>query len=184
MRLVSNISSDWNHKCSRNILLECDLDRFSDEEARNYLEKMDLADSHMISRLMKETEGYPWLLEIEIEIENLKSKKGSAHTNKMFYDRTTRWMGLEEKQWFENLCYLDVVNIDTIKCILPEYDSKLVYQWFENEPSIRDASSDKYAVKGIIKTKVLKYLEIKSPETHQRRISLIRDLTKEKDGEC
>lgn len=165
--IVSNISSEWIHKLKRNIEIECDLDKFTEDEAISYIKMMGINDDK-ISEILIETDGYPWLLEIEIE--NLKTNKGSAHTNKMFYDRTTKWMSDLEKKWFDNICYLENVNLDTLKFMLPEFDSNVVYDWFENEASIRDTSLNIYTVRSIIKGKVLKYLEVKSPSTHEERM--------------
>ncbi len=167
--IITNIHSDWSQKFNKNIVVECDLDKFSEDEALVYLKMMGITDQVSVDKLICETEGYPWLLELEIE--NIKSQKGGAHTNKMFYDRTSRWMNIIQKRWFENLCYLDVVNLDTIKKVLSDVDAEEVYTWFENEPSIRDASLEHYQVKPIIRKRILKYLETKSPSLHKARMS-------------
>jgi hypothetical protein len=172
--ILTNISSDWSQKWKKHIVFECDLDKFSDEEARQYLKLMEITEIDMTSKLIEHTEGYPYLLEIEIE--NIKAHKGNAHANKMFYDRTTKWMNKIQKCWFENICYLDVVNEDTIRALLPDEDAEEVYAWFENEPSIRDTSSDHYAVKAFIKKKIMRYIETKSPTTHKERLIKINEL--------
>ncbi len=172
--IITNISSDWSHKWKKNIALECDLDKFSEDEAREFLNGMDITDDKTIEYLFEITEGYPYLLELEVE--NLKSKKGSSHTNKMFYDRTTKWMNETQRSWFESICYLNKVNEDTILRAMPDEDNRLVYSWFENEPSIRDTSAEYYCVRPFIRKKIQSYLEAKSPSLHTTRLSQIGNI--------
>lgn len=88
----------------------------------------------------------------------------SAHKKKIFYDRITKWMNEIEKVWFEKLCFLDVINIDTVKKMLPDDDGEKVFNWFTNQASIRDTKSTYYRVKPFLKTKAMDYLQNRSPE--------------------
>jgi hypothetical protein len=48
-----------------------------------------------------------------------------------------------------------------------------VQDWFEREPSIRDPTSSVFRVRPLIRDKVLRYLELRSPSRHRERQALV-----------
>ena len=65
------------------------------------------------------------------------------------------------------VCYLDRVNEDTLRPLFPNEDVRRVQDWFEKEPSIRDPSASFFRVRPLIRDKVVRYLEIRSPSRHR-----------------
>jgi hypothetical protein len=121
--------------------------------------------------LHEATQGYPFLLSLVIEEAGLEAD--SALFLRRFHDRTTRWMSPREREWFERVCYLEVVNEDTLGPLFPGQDVRLVQDWFEREPSIRDPTSSVFRVRPLIRDKVLRYLELRSPSRHRERLGLV-----------
>ena len=121
-------------------------------------------------RLFDSTHGFPFLLALAIE-EATAPDSESALMAKKFFDRTTRWMSERELGWFVALCYLDVVNEDTIQSMLGEgEDPGLVQRWFEHEASIRDPAAKDFTIRPLIREKALRYLAARSPSRHRAMI--------------
>jgi hypothetical protein len=116
------------------------------------------------------TQGFPLLLSLAIE--DAATDGTSALFLKRFFDRTTRWMSPDERDWFSRTCYLDEVNEDTLRRVFPEEDIVAVQNWFEGEASIRDPSSPKFRVRPLIREKVISYMEVRSPTRHRELRSL------------
>jgi hypothetical protein len=118
-------------------------------------------------RLFGATHGFPFLLALAIE-EATAPDSESALLAKKFFDRTTRWMTERELGWFVALCYLDVVNEDTIRSVLGESeDPGLVQRWFEHEASIRDPAAKDFTIRPLIREKSLRYLAARAPSRHR-----------------
>jgi len=118
-------------------------------------------------RLFDSTHGFPFLLSLAIE-EAAAPDSESALIAKKFFDRTTRWMTERELGWFVALCYLDVVNEDTICAVLGEAeDAAAVQRWFEHEASIRDPVAPVFTIRSLIREKSLRYLAARSPSRHR-----------------
>jgi hypothetical protein len=118
--------------------------------------------------LFQATQGYPFLLSLVIEEAGLGAD--SALFLQRFHDRTTRWMSAREREWFERVCYLEVINEDTLAPLFPGQDVRAVQDWFEREPSIRDPAAAVFRVRPLIRDKVLRYLELRSPSRHRERV--------------
>jgi hypothetical protein len=111
--------------------------------------------------------GLPYLLSLVIE-EATASDSDSALFAKKFFDRTTRWMTDLERDWFTFLCYLDVVNEDTIAAMTAgTADPAPVQRWFERESSIRDPLARVFTVRPLVREKSLQYLATRSPTRHR-----------------
>jgi len=111
------------------------------------------------------TQGFPLLLSLAIE--EASTDGASALFLKRFFDRTTRWMSSDEREWFTATCYLDEVNEDTLRLVLPNEDVGAVQDWFEGEASIRDPTAPIFRVRPLIREKVLGYIAVRSPERHR-----------------
>jgi hypothetical protein len=131
------------------------------------------------SRLFEMTHGFPYLLSLVIE-QATQPDADSALFAKKFYDRTTRWMKDEEKEWFRQLCYVDVVNDDTIEAMLgTATHAPAIQNWFEQEASIRDPISSTFTIRPLVRDKCLQYFAVKSPMKHRKmteRGNRIREL--------
>jgi hypothetical protein len=117
-------------------------------------------------RIFEATQGFPFLLGLAIE-EAGSEGGGSALFLRKFFDRTTRWMTAREREWFTLVSYLDVVNEDTLARLFPADEVSRIQDWFEREASIRDPGAAHFRVRPLIREKVLRYLELRSPAKHR-----------------
>jgi hypothetical protein len=129
------------------------------------------ADRH--DSIYASTQGFPFLLSLVIEEEGAPDAE-SALFAKKFFDRTTRWMTERERSWFTALCYLDVVNEDTIPFVVEGASVQEVERWFEGEASIRDPFAPAWTVRPLIREKALRYLSTRSPSTHRSMVERAR----------
>lgn len=79
-----------------------------------------------------------------------------------------------ERCWFTALCYLDVVNEDTISAVIEGASAVEVQRWFEREASIRDPFASVFTVRPLIREKTLRYLSTRSPSTHRSMVERAR----------
>jgi hypothetical protein len=116
--------------------------------------------------LFDATKGFPFLLTLAIE-EATTVEGQSALFAKKFFERTTRWMNEDQREWFKRICYLEHVDEDTLARVVPKAQVREVQDWFENEASIRDPDTARFAVRPLIRLKTLEYLEVRSPTWHR-----------------
>jgi hypothetical protein len=112
--------------------------------------------------------GLPFLLTAFAEGSNQ-----SALFYQRIFERTTRWMTDEQKEWLIALCYLDEVNEDSVSAMLPDHKAKIIVEWFSHEASVRQQDGLRFAVNPLIREMVLQHhrnlLGARSQETWKRR---------------
>jgi hypothetical protein len=153
----------WGQHCGRYLTEQIRLRPFDAETAAQLMAAEGVAEGRRAA-IFELTQGFPLLLALAIEE---ASDGASALFLKRFFDRTTRWMSREEREWFIPTCYLDEVNEDTLRLVLPEEDVRAVQDWFEGEASIRDPTAPIFRVRPLIREKVLGYIAVRSPERHR-----------------
>ena len=89
-------------------------------------------------------------------------------------------MSSKEREWFIAVCYLHTINEDTLKAVFREEDVPLVQDWFEREASIRDPASRSFQMRPLVREKVLRYLETRSPSRHRTLLQKVKE--HERDG--
>lgn len=119
--------------------------------------------------LFQATQGFPFLLSLLIE-ELGSEGADSALFLRKFFDRTTRWMSPREREWFVRICYLDHVNLDALARVFDGEEVEVIQDWFEKEASIRDPAAPVFRVRPLIREKVLRYLELRSPSRHREML--------------
>ena len=154
----------WGQHCKRYLTDQIRLQPFDAETAAQLMAAEGIAESRRAA-IYELTQGFPLLLSLAIE--EASTDGASALFLKRFFDRTTRWMTREEREWFTRTCYLDEVNEDTLRLVFPEEDVGAVQDWFEGEASIRDPSAPTFRVRPLIREKVLSYIEVRSPKRHR-----------------
>lgn len=154
----------WGHHCKRYLTEQIRLQPFDSETAEQMMAAKGVAEGRRAA-IYELTQGFPLLLSLAIE--EASTDGASALFLKSFFDRTTRWMTSEEREWFTRTCYLNEVNEDTLRLVFPEDDIRAVQNWFEAEASIRDPSASTFRVRPLIREKVLSYIEIRSPQRHR-----------------
>jgi hypothetical protein len=124
------------------------------------------------------TRGFPFLLALAIEEATAPDADSALHAKK-FFERTTRWLTERERDWFISVCYLDLVNEDTLGQVLGgDGDPVEVQRWFEREASIRDPLAPVFTVRPLIREKVLRYLAIRSPSKHAALLERARKINR------
>lgn len=74
-----------------------------------------------------------------------------------------------EKVWFQRLCYLDVINEDTVGDMFgKDVDASVIQDWFEKEASIRDPVSTEFTIRPLVRDMCLTYFAKRSPKGHQK----------------
>jgi hypothetical protein len=141
------------------------LEPFAKADALLLLEQAGVPEEKRME-IYEQTQGYPFLLHLLAE-EVAREDQGSALMLRKFYDRTTRWMSERQREWFIRICYLDNVNHDSLACFFSSEDVPTIQDWFEQEASIRDPAKSTFCVRPLIRQKVLKYQEIRSPNLHR-----------------
>jgi hypothetical protein len=116
--------------------------------------------------LYQATQGFPFLLSLLAEQLGAEEADTALFLRK-FFDRTTRWMSSRQREWFVRICYLEGVNVDTLAPLFPGEDVDAIQDWFEREASIRDPASAVFRVRPLIREKVLRYQELRSPSRHR-----------------
>lgn len=164
----------WSHHCSKYIRDQITLAPFDAEVANQMFAAAGIPRERW-GTLFEATQGYPFLLDLVIE-EAADYENGSVVLLRRFYDRTTRWMTDEEKDWFVRLCYLERINEDTIARLFSEEDVARVQNWFEREASIRDPAAPYFRVRPLIRDKILRYQEVRAPSRHQELRLLARSI--------
>lgn len=163
----------WSQHARRYLREHIRLAPFDKETAFGLLAEAGIAEERRIS-IYEATQGLPFLLTLAIE-EATAPDAESALFAKKFFDRTTRWMTSREREWFAAVCYLDIINEDTLRCLFPEREIPMVQDWFEREASIRDPASRSFRMRPLVREKTLRYLETRSPSRH-------RDMLRKAEG--
>ncbi|MDO9022887.1 MAG: hypothetical protein Q8S73_26400 [Deltaproteobacteria bacterium] len=159
------MSPSWAQHCQRYLAGQVRLAPFDRATALAMLESAEVAPERR-EAIFEATQGFPYLLHLVLD-EAGREGADSALFLKKFHDRTTRWMNPTEQGWFVRVCYLDVVNEDTLARLFPAELVTQVQDWFEREPSIRDPAADAFRVRPLIRDKVLRYQALRSPQKHR-----------------
>ena len=162
----------WGQHCRRYLTEQIRLRPFDAEMAAQMMAAEGVPEARRAA-IYELTQGFPLLLSLAIE--EASTDGASALFLKRFFDRTTRWMSREEREWFILTCYLDEVNEDTLRLVLPEEEVGAVQDWFEGEASIRDPSAPTFQVRPLIREKVLGYIAVRSPERDRELRSRAHD---------
>jgi hypothetical protein len=160
----------WAQHCKRFIRDQIRLTPFGRESAFALLAEAGVPPERH-EEYFKNTQGFPFLLNLLVE-ERMEDGAESALFLRKFYDRITRWMSAAEEEWFVKVCYLDAVNVDTLKLLFPESDVGKIQDWFEREASIRDPAARVFRVRPLVREKVLRYQEVRAPSRHRELLSL------------
>ena len=158
----------WSQHCRQYLHDQIRLSPFGREAALDLLERAGVPEERR-EDLFQATQGFPFLLSLLIEERDTEGA-GSALFLRKFFDRTTRWMSEREREWFVRVCYLESVNVDALAPLFPGEDVEKVQDWFEKEASIRDPGAPVFRVRPLIREKVMRYLELRSPSRHREMV--------------
>lgn len=166
----------WNQHCQQYLREEDQirLTPFGREAAIDLLAHAGVPEARR-EELYQATQGFPFLLSLIVE-EMGADGADSALFLRKFFDRTTRWMSPHEREWFVRACYLDNVNVDTLGPLFPGEDVEKIQDWFEKEASIRDPAAPVFRVRPLIREKVQRYLELRSPSRHREMAAKARSV--------
>jgi hypothetical protein len=159
----------WAQHARKYLRAQIRLAPFPRADALDLLARAGIAEEKR-AEIYESTRGFPFLLDLAID-EAASESTGSALFLRRFFDRTSRWMTRREQEWFIKVCYLDKVNEDTLALVFPQEDVQPIQDWFEREASIRDPAADCFRVRPLIREKVLRYLEIRSPSKHRELLA-------------
>ncbi len=162
----------WGQHCRKYIKEQIRLAPFSREDAHELLASAGVPAARR-DEMFELTQGFPFLLGLLIDGLGEEGASSALFLRK-FFDRTTRWMSAEEREWLVRVCYLDAVNLDSLEPLFPDVDVEKVQSWFEREASIRDPAATQFQVRPLIREKVLRYQELRAPSRHHELRALAR----------
>lgn len=152
---VYESDKEFAHHLAGNIAEPIRLEPFSESEGMNYLMGFGYTEAEALDWYRK-ARGLPFILRLLAENRSDEEKQ-SAIFYKRFYERTTRWMSSDQKKWLLPVCYLDNVNEDTLRLLLPDVEPARIMDWFENDASVRDVKAGDYTVTPYIRHMLLEY---------------------------
>lgn len=166
---LQDMDTSWDQHCERYMLADgaVRLEPFDRESALAYLAEAAI-EGERAERIWESTRGFPFLLSLLVEEEDTEA--GRASFLRRFYARTTKWMIPPRHEWFEHTCYLDEVSEDTLEVFFEPGLVGEIWSWFVDEPSICDPAGDHFQVRPLVRDKVLRFLELRSPKTHRERL--------------
>jgi hypothetical protein len=162
---LSDTHAVWKQRHELRFAGELRLAPWSREEADTFVRSQGVTNEMAITRILDDTEGYPYLLAGEVEAE--RDGGGTALGLKNFYERTTRWMTPAQKAWLVPLSFLDEVNEETIARMLPGEDAARVLAWFKDEASVRSPSASRWEVLPILRSRICAYCKMDSPRRYR-----------------
>lgn len=160
----------WAQHCSKHLKERIRVEPFDQQTALALMEAAGIPAQHQPG-LFEASQGFPFLLASLIE--EWQQGGGSALFLRRFVDRTTRWMSPRERGWFERVCYLPQVDLRTLSWLFPADEARRVQDWFEREASIRDPQAPVFAVRPLIREKLLRYQEVRDPDKHAATLALV-----------
>ncbi|CAN5870360.1 hypothetical protein BH11MYX2_BH11MYX2_19530 [soil metagenome] len=105
-------------------------------------------DAEKVERIVTDTQGYPHLLESEVDDEI--HGQSSALSRELFFERTTQWMSAQQKQWAVRIAFLDEISLEIIPRVIPNVDPEAVLAWFKREASLRAPVADRWSMRPMI----------------------------------
>lgn len=162
---IRDVSFAWDQYFGTDIVLDLRLTPLSEDESRQYLEAIGIHDAKAKERIITDSLGIPFLLAAEAECELQGGT--SALSLQKFLDRTTRWMSQEQKAWVLALSFLEDINEDTVRHILPDSNSVEILEWFKHEASIRSPEAGKWRMLPIIRSRIQACVKNDSPSQYR-----------------
>ncbi|MBW2307813.1 MAG: AAA family ATPase [Deltaproteobacteria bacterium] len=162
---IRDVDFAWEQYFGKNIVLDLRLAALSEDESRQYLEALGIHDGNARERIIRNSLGLPFLLAAEAEFE--LQGGSSALSLQKFVDRTTRWMTQEQKAWALSLAFLEDVNEDTVRHMLPDNNPMEVVEWFKQEASIRSPEAGKWRMLPIIRSRFQASVQNDSPNQYR-----------------
>ncbi len=132
---------------------------FSNSEAVRFLKVNGITDEKQQALIIRRSLRYPYLMEFEV-----KTSSQSASSLQKYFDRITRWMTSQQKDWLIALSYLSHVDKAQVKKMVKIKDVDAVMHWFKNEPSVRCPETGRWKIIPLISEKVHAYIKVEDPE--------------------
>jgi len=153
----------WDQHLKPNLLKRIELNPLPRSEMDLLVESFGVQQQDEKERAWGDTQGYP--LFVQLWIEETESGGRTALMLKRFYERTTRWMSDQEKQWLQRTLFLDEVNKRSLRGMLSnESEAEEVFRWFEREGSVRDTRGPSFRVREFIRSRLIDYLRTSDPD--------------------
>lgn len=146
------------------IRVEINLEPFTEEEAKKYIVQAGIKDENTIAKIILDTECLPFLLESEVHA-HLAGEK-TALALESYYARITRWMSPFQREWLDSLSFLEIINENSIKAMLPDEDAKSILSWVKSDPSVRSSKHKYWTIKKPIRSCVQERMVISAPDTY------------------
>lgn len=154
----------WDQHLKKHLMPRIELTPLSMDEMYEFVESYGIDEVGEKERAWRDTHGYPFY--VQLWIDEHTSGGRSALMLKRFYDRTTRWMNEQQKNWLKHVLFLNEINIYTLqKMFENKNEASAVFEWFQQEGSIRDTYGSVFRVREYLRSRLIDYLQISDPES-------------------
>ncbi len=136
---------------------------FSSDEAKQYLMNQGITNERKVAEIIQRTKRYPYLMDFEV-----MASSQSAKSLQKYFERITRWMTSQQKEWLIALSYLKYVDKCEVKKVVPPRDVDAVMKWFKDEPSVRCPENGKWKIIPLMSERIHNYIRVEDPELDQK----------------
>ena len=155
---ISDVDLRFRQYFSAQIVEECRLEVLPKQEGIAALEKAGFMPMEA-DEIYSETGGYPFL--IGYYIEHGKQGAQSALGAKNLYERTTKWMTDQQKDWLRLV--LNMENVDRRHLLAAGKDqeeAEAILNWFTAEASLRDPTTEVFVVNALLRRHLMRYYQV------------------------
>ncbi len=132
---------------------------FSNDEAKQYLMNQGITNERKVVEIIQRTKRYPYLMDFEV-----MASSQSAKSLQKYFERITRWMTSQQKEWLVALSYLKFVDKSEVKKVVATRDVEAVMKWFKEEPSVRCPENGKWKIIPLMSERIHSYIQVEDPE--------------------
>ena len=150
---------------------------FTNNEAKQFLKANGIVNEDRQTQIIRRSMRYPYLMDFEI-----MSSSQSAKSLQKYFDRITRWMTEQQKDWLVALSYLSHVDKVQIRKVVRPQDVDLVMEWFKNEPSVRCSETGRWKIIPLICEKVHAHIAVEDPDLDRELRTLATEKKVLKEG--
>lgn len=176
---LANTSPNWEQHFENSLTTPIRLKHLNKNEVIHLAKLYGIEDESSQEKMWLDTEGYPYYIQLwRTEMEN----GGTTATSlKQFYVRMTRWLSENQREWLQQIIFLDEINVDSVgKLGFSKEESLIITDWFQKEASLRDQHTKTFRFTPFAKSRILEFFKITDPENfilcHQKATAINQEI--------
>lgn len=164
-RLADTSHNDWQRQLGGALLEPISVRALERSEMDELCRANGVIDAAEQDRAWSDTAGYPFF--VQLWLEETQAGGRTAMLLKRAYERTTKWMNGEQRRWLAHALVLDSVDVRQFRLILgDETEARRAFEWFQNDPSVRDPHSATFRVREYLRSRLLDYIKLSDPDQY------------------